>query len=380
MEISDKNSRYTLDGSDQFEARIQADMDLIVSEMLKQITDIKKVKALVLGGGYGRGEGGIALNESGEIPFNDYDFFVITGRISKKVRARLNEEFHDLHEMLTEIIGIDVDFGPVLSKQMLPKLPYYIMWYELKAGHRVVWGDKKILDVMPDYDPNQIPPEEAVKLMLNRTTGLILARDEFITKDEDSYEFILRNAMKARIAIGDAFLITKNLYSSSYIERRELLRKFENDFFLKDDEIMKVYAQAIGYKMRPDSVNFDYEDLRYLLEDTVEYFREFYLYAFEHYLDKEMEDWEQYYEVLDQSFVETSWKKKLKNIILNGRYYKFKNFKWKDYLRYPRLRLYMAMPYLLFKAPLEPRVLELINAEDDSIVLRKYLKLWNRFN
>lgn len=380
MEINSKIAHYTINGSEELETRIGADMTLIVEEMLNSITDIKKVKALVLGGGYGRGEGGVVVYNGKEIPFNDYDFFVITGSISRKVRNRLNQQFHELHKRLTPVIGIDVDFGPVLSENKLPNLPFHIMWYELKEQHRVIWGDEQILKQMPDYDPKDISPEEAVKLMLNRATGLILAESKIVLDRIEDYEFILRNIMKARIAIGDAYLICKKTYSTSYIERKKLLLLFRDDPLIKKNEMTLVYNQAIDYKINPDSANILYKDLYKLWKHTRNIFQDFYFYSFNNYLKESMKDWSDYQDILDRSFVEKSLKKRLKNVLLNVRYYHLHNVKLSDYQRYPRFRLYMAIPRLLFNEDLRPRVLDLLNIKDECNLFNEYIRLWNKFN
>jgi len=87
--------------------------------MLATITDIDHVRALILGGGYGRDEGGVLISKGKEYTFNDYDFFVIIDQVSQRIKKRIDRQFHDLHKKLTPVIGIDVDFGPALSVNQL---------------------------------------------------------------------------------------------------------------------------------------------------------------------------------------------------------------------------------------------------------------------
>ena len=67
--------RFTIDGSDALEARLRAICDQ-VSAGIEAIVPPRKVEAVVLGGGYGRGEGGVLRTETGDQPYNDIEFYV----------------------------------------------------------------------------------------------------------------------------------------------------------------------------------------------------------------------------------------------------------------------------------------------------------------
>src|SRR5206468_3070993 len=67
--------RFTLDGSDSLEARLRA-LCARVSEGAQKIFPPGSLEALVLGGGYGRGEGGVLRTPSGHEPYNDIEFYL----------------------------------------------------------------------------------------------------------------------------------------------------------------------------------------------------------------------------------------------------------------------------------------------------------------
>ena len=52
------NTRFTLDGSDAIESRIARDMKVVRNASLEAV-GADSLSALILGGGYGRGEGGV---------------------------------------------------------------------------------------------------------------------------------------------------------------------------------------------------------------------------------------------------------------------------------------------------------------------------------
>src|SRR6476660_7221197 len=70
------NARFTIDGSD----RLEALLDRLCSDIADQICDLvppKHLQAIVLGGGYGRGEGGVLRVANGaDEPYNDIEFYV----------------------------------------------------------------------------------------------------------------------------------------------------------------------------------------------------------------------------------------------------------------------------------------------------------------
>ena len=66
-----------------------------------------KVEAVVLGGGYGRGEGGVLVNADGsEELFNDLDYFLFA---TDPDDAALLAVVHGIERDGTEELGIDVD-------------------------------------------------------------------------------------------------------------------------------------------------------------------------------------------------------------------------------------------------------------------------------
>ena len=62
--------RFTLDGSKSLERHIAS----ICHKALELVEDCtRRIDGLLLGGGYGRGEGGVLRTESGDQPYNDLD-------------------------------------------------------------------------------------------------------------------------------------------------------------------------------------------------------------------------------------------------------------------------------------------------------------------
>src|SRR6187549_85993 len=67
--------RFTLDGDNSLEARLVA-ICANVTQAVQQIVPSRKLEALLLGGGYGRGEGGVLKTPEGDQPYNDLEFYI----------------------------------------------------------------------------------------------------------------------------------------------------------------------------------------------------------------------------------------------------------------------------------------------------------------
>ena len=71
-------NRYTPDGDATVEARIGHDQQLIAAAVT-DLVPAPHFHALVLIGGYARGEGGFRFVDGRPEPYNDYDYFVVVG-------------------------------------------------------------------------------------------------------------------------------------------------------------------------------------------------------------------------------------------------------------------------------------------------------------
>ena len=79
--------------------------------------------ALVLGGGYGRSEGGVLVVDGVEKPYNDLDFTLVVRDKRTVPFARLDE----ISEKYEHEIGIHVDFSRPLSAADVRSLPHWLM-------------------------------------------------------------------------------------------------------------------------------------------------------------------------------------------------------------------------------------------------------------
>jgi len=344
------SNKYTVYGSKQLDARIDRDMDTI-SKSVASVIEASDLVAVILGGGYGRAEGGVFLDGDSESLFNDYDLFVIVRNISKKKIEQYQSALHDIGEGLGEKMGIDVDFGPLKTPAHLKNAPFWLVYYELKYGHRVIYGDSDVLSVMPDWDGNDIELMEGLKLLLNRAVGLILSGkkiEEGLSCPEDN-EFVVRNIFKAIMAIGDVFLMMQKSYNYSYQKRLQLMEEYKENDVISRLNLYGQYCKAMNYKLQPSREIINSTELRELLTETIRKFELMYYLAFEAYYKIDLVDKRKYFKCIESSSIH--WGKYdqiAKNALLNLRDCGLKNFSLQWYLRYPRYRLFYTLPFFIF--------------------------------
>ncbi len=210
--------------------------------------------ALVLGGGYGRGEGACVTIDGRESLYNDLDLFIIT-----KKSIPLPETLWQLVHRYEQIFNIEIDIGRLLTPAQLATLPHQLMWQDLLQGHIVLKGDTGILrNAAPAYLDQPLPAEEALRLLLNRGSGLLQAmveRNETDANPDDHQppdaDFIRRNYQKCALALGDSLLISLRQYPLPYAERIGYLSRQCSPSL---SDVLESYAEAIAFKQNPDSL------------------------------------------------------------------------------------------------------------------------------
>lgn len=205
--------------------------------------DLPGFAGLVLGGGYGRGEGGAWDGR----PSNDLDFFVL----SDLPEARLGEIAQRLEPVskdFTERLGVDVDFT-VRTASRIRLDRRRLMVQELLRGHVVLAPTGFNLSAwagIEELPAEEVPVSEAARLLMNRGMGLVLAaaRLRSATPTAEDLQFIIRNINKAVLGAGDVRLIATRRYAWSVVERASRLGDPD-------------YGAAVSWKFTPGPVPAD---------------------------------------------------------------------------------------------------------------------------
>ena len=232
---------------------------------------VPSLAGVVLGGGYGRGEGG-ARECKGEsvkckvegMPVaecrlsNDLDFFAITrDGTTDADAAAVAKALEPLSRRWSEKLGIDVDFTG-RTPWRLRHDQERLMVQELIHGYVDVVGEKGevLFAGIERREPSDLPWMEAARLLMNRGMGLLFAKckiengkckvDGLPNADcrmsDADIDFVNRNINKCILGAGDAFLISRGLYRWRATERADACEAQGFD---------RLYRAAVEWKFRP---------------------------------------------------------------------------------------------------------------------------------
>jgi hypothetical protein len=245
--------RFTLDGSDELEWHLQQTCEAVVAGV-EQMVPARKLEALILGGGYGRGEGGVLKADAGDRPYNDLEFYVCLAGIRLWNQRRYHAALHALAGRLSSSARLEVEFK-ITSLAHLRRSPVSMFYYDLVMGHRWLGGNAAQLSGCEHHrEAQRIPLSEATRLLMNRCSGLLFAREKLDHQPftADDADFVGRNLAKAQLAFGDAVLTVFGQYHWSCLERQErllLLRVPEILPWLR--EVRRHHAAGVEFKLHP---------------------------------------------------------------------------------------------------------------------------------
>ena len=341
-------------------------------------------EALVLMGGYGRGEGGYCMKAGKPSPYNDYDYFVIVNNMSRKEAQALQHHLKDLAHRLSVIVDVEVDLA-VLRSETLANAPFSLMNAEMKLGHRVVAGNEHVLDSMPSMPFDKLALGEFTRLMNNRG-ALLLMNSRMLASnkhlDEQERETYFKYLFKAVLACGDAYLASDGAYHPSYAEKRKRMATLGN---LPEQGFIDLYEQAVEQKFQPDTDLFMDENLEDWQRNITDQWLKAFAILEAHRTRNPIRSWKDYaLPGLSKGQLETP--QMLRNVAITmrdfGAGHTLRNLNWA--LRYPRERLISVLPLLLNAESGKPSKkvmtpLAVPPETDRTRVVEHYLETWARY-
>lgn len=208
--------------------------------------------ALVLGGGFGRGDGCVVFSNGREMPYNDVDLFLIT----TTPFLRHGKATAELAHKYEHILGVAVDFSRPQTLRMIAQWPATLMWQELALGHRVLYGDADVLlNSVPNCVLQPLPAIEAGRLLLNRGAGVAWAQLVALgLAPQPDPTFVARNYFKCAMAIPDALLIAQGRYSSDPREKlRHISYLSEKLEIVRESQAVCLLKAALAFRRSPAS-------------------------------------------------------------------------------------------------------------------------------
>lgn len=231
--------------------KLNTHMKLITQTILK---NIPQVEAIILCGGFGRGEGTWIVKSDDVFPYNDYDIGIITD-------ASIEISFLEkLRKQLAKEIGIrwiDID---LYSPQKIKRLHISIKNVDLLYGSKIIYGNQDIFRNC-SMDADKIGFNDIETLYFTRLwTFFGIIDGDFKNLKVDDAIFFRNQMAKAVLAIVDVLLIKKRMYESSY---RKRIRLFEN-LYADKKVLVKTANWALGEKLAPSISAISKEECAYL--------------------------------------------------------------------------------------------------------------------
>lgn len=379
-------SRFTLDGDDALEERL-ARICVKVLAGVRDLVPKDKLEALVLGGGYGRGQGGVLKTPTGDAPYNDLEFYVFLrgNRVlnERKFGWRLNE----LGERVSPDAGLHIEFK-VDSLARLRQSPVSMFSYDLVCGHRVFFGDEHVFDGCEHHrEAQNIPLAEATRLLFNRCTGLLLAK-ECLRKGTlcvEEADFVGRNIAKAQLGIGDTALAAMGKYHWSVLERRQALTELVAiDGFPWLPEVKRYHAAGVQFKLHPRQIATPFDAFQAEHEAASNLARQVWLWLEGRRLQRTFASAREYaFSNGSKCTGSPIWR----NILLQAKTFGAASVCDGAGTRYPRERLLNALPLLLWDEPINDLTVKQhlqkqlrTGAPDWQGLLAAYKAVWPKFS
>jgi len=151
---------------------------------------------------------------------------------------------------------VEIEFKITSLKEMARR-PVSMFSYDLVAGHRVLYSTARARDLPGchhHHGAESIPTSEATRLLMNRCTGLLLARIELedTTLTARAADFVRRNIAKVQLACGDAVLTAFGRYHWSCRERHHrLLQLAASEPWPWLDGVTRHHAVGVEFKLHP---------------------------------------------------------------------------------------------------------------------------------
>lgn len=332
--------KYSANGSPEFDALVDAHMERIAEEVYSSIYS-KHWNALILHGTYGRGEGAPLVEPNGaEVPFNDYEMLVVTKTIDPLIRRSLKR----MEASLSEEFGNSVILRPFLDKD-LPGCGCSLLNYEVKQGHRVIWGNPDALAKMKACAPDQIPLEEGTRLLLNRGKLLLEIKMRLETgkplSSEEHCRFI-RYVFQTNLALGDCALLLRGAYDASREVKKERIGQVDLHGLHDARDMVEAYHRAVDFKKQPNFRPLETVNLHVWFDETAQRFENVFLWYERRRLNRKFRNPQKYAHAFPNLGNEG---RSFQNAVRNLRAFGMGAFP--DVFTHPRLRLYAALPLLL---------------------------------
>lgn len=246
---------YTIYDIEDIDQNIQKKLDYIVDRILEFIGS-HNILAIILTGGFGRGEGGVVLENQKIRLINDLDINIICK--ASKYRSVVSKSRKDL-EPFAQKLAAEVEIKQVDLGIIHPAKFYFmtnkVSSYEYRHGHKILYGKIDIKNKIKEIKPEELPITDGAQYFLTRGSGMIIPALTFyktyhVLKRYRENFYIELN--KAILAMGDALLLLNRKYRCSYKERLTFIGLIYFGGIPNGEVIKRLYKEALKWKLKPE--------------------------------------------------------------------------------------------------------------------------------
>lgn len=189
----------------------------------------RKITALVLTGSLARQEATLTRNSEGWMLMGDAEFLVVIPRDAGLPYPYVVEDLEEriAAKLLLKRIQATIDLAVVYEKYFR-RLPPHIFTYELRTFAKVIWGEQRVLDLIPAFTPDRIPQEDAWRMLSNRMIEHLQYVDDLLNRGTQLTPRLHYATIKLFLDMGTSYLVFANGYEPTYrgrAERLDLLAK-----------------------------------------------------------------------------------------------------------------------------------------------------------
>lgn len=327
---------------------VQDVLDMVVEEVV--ILMGQHVQAIVLMGGYGRGEGGVYRSSAGYRLVNDLDLAVFVEKDFRRVKQTYTRPLKALAVSLRPqargIKQIDIDITNTLRHRLKPNV---VVNYELKNGHKIIYGNLALRKIMPELIGENLPVFDGTIYFYSRGSGLLLPA-LYLKKNmldlpavQENFQIELQKACQA---MGDALLLKMKRYHYSYRKRLHRFKCLGNvlepEIKSLYDDIRTWYCWAVQKKLSPKMNWPGNEQMNHRFFEIRDVFSRFFLWFESNRMNRAFKGWSEYCNFIYNNGLQEPWDLKITDVVKRSLQAK------KPVLKTKIADLLPVMPLLLF--------------------------------
>jgi hypothetical protein len=194
---------------------------IVCEETVAACASLAGLDAIILTGSMARDEASIVDDNEAVLVRGDAEFLLVFARTVRVPSAQAIEQQAKMIEsrLIARKIRCKVCVSPV-STAFLEEMVPTIFGYELRHCGRVVLGDRNALALIPAFESEDIPGDDAVRLLCNRIVELL----ELVAMSGPQSKQAQYGTVKLCLDMATSFLVFAGCYRPTYRDRLQEIK------------------------------------------------------------------------------------------------------------------------------------------------------------